>query len=94
MFNPFRKSYRIVEFKNQKGETKFAATYSSLIQRIFANIERMAIYINDRGFLVGWERDGEYSSLDLANQAVQKHKSRAIDEFNAKYKKSAIHYVE
>ncbi len=94
MFNPFKKSYRIVEFKNQHGETKFSATYSHLIQRIFINIERVRIYIDSEGNLYGWESFGEHNTLKLANQAVQKHKSKIIDEFNAKYKKSAIHYVE
>lgn len=94
MFNLFKKSYRIVEFKNQNGETKFAATYSNLIQRIFINIERVRIYIASEGNLYGWESSGEYNSFELASKAVQAHKSRMADEFNAKYKKSAIHYVE
>lgn len=94
MFNPFKKSYRIVEFKNQNGETKFSATYSHLIQRIFINIERVRIYIDFSGDLYAWDFDGKYDSLELANQAVQKHKTKTIEKLNATYKKSAIHYVE
>ena len=92
MFNPFKKSYRIVEFKNQNGETKFVATYCSPFERLFT-------FLNDYPYL---DKDGDancnpswkYDSLILAQEVVEKHKTKLSEKSKAAYKKSAIHYVE
>lgn len=92
--NPFKKSYRIEEFKNQNGETKFVATYSHLIQRIFINIERVRIYVDRDGDLCGWPSYGYYDSLELAKLAIENRKTKEAEKLKAAYKKSSIHYVE
>lgn len=94
MFNPFKKSYRIEEYKNQNGKTKFVAEYSSPFLRVLEFLDNFGIYINADGDIVFPIHWAECNSLDIAKQAIEKHKTKATNEFNAKYKKSAIHYVE
>jgi len=91
MYNPFKKSYRIEEFKNQNGETKFAAKYYSFLSNIFDYDKFISTY----GSLTSrFSRYIEHSSLEDAKSAIEKHKTDQIEKLKKEYKKSAIHYVE
>lgn len=41
-----------------------------------------------------WDSYGSYEDIEQAKQAIKNHQAEAIKQQNAKYKKSAIHYVE
>jgi hypothetical protein len=93
MTNPFKKSYRIEEFKNQNGETKFVATYCSPLARLFMFLDDYP-YLDEDGDRNDTPQNGRYDSLALAQDAIQKSKDKAVEELKSAYKKSAIHYVE
>lgn len=94
MINPFKKSYRITEFENQNGETKFTAEYSSPFLRTLELVDSFGVYINADGDIVYPIHWGEHYSFERAQQAIERHKTKATNELKAKYKKSTIHYVE
>jgi hypothetical protein len=95
MYNPFKYTYQITEHKNANGESRFIPTYASALWRLFAYIEdRIDIYISTYGTV---DLTSNYicnKTIDQAKKSIEAHKQRLIESQNAKYKKSAIHYVE
>lgn len=86
MFNPFLKTYKIIEHSNGKGEKYFTANYGGFFG------EKRNIAVNGTDWF-SEENGGRFSDIESAEASIERHKQLLSDKKLSKFSSKIAKYV-